>query len=251
MIPLIKVEQEVGNICRFIKKVLQKNKHEKVILGLSGGIDSAVCLYLLQQVVSPKNIFVVHSYYSKDHLKDVQELLKQTQIPSENINLISIKPLVAKFTKTLKITGKIRLGNIMARVRMILLYDLAKKEKALVCGTENKSEHYLGYFTRFGDAASDFEPIQHLYKTQVYELAKYLKIPEKIIAKPPTAGLWKNQTDEEELGFTYHEADQVIQLYFEQKKTVKEITALGFSNASDIIKKIHSNHFKHEVPYTL
>ena len=105
---------------------------------------------------------------------------------------------------------QLRLGNIMARVRMICLYDLAKQLDALVCGTENKSEKYLGYFTRFGDEASDIEPIMHLYKTEVYELAKHLGIPGAIVAKPPSADLWSEQTDERELGFSYKEADQVL-----------------------------------------
>lgn len=251
MILTTKPQQEVRHICNFIIKALHKSNHNKVVLGLSGGIDSAVSLFLVQKVVPAKSIYIIHSYYSKDHLKDTLEILKKTQIPQTNIHFIPIKPLVDRIAKTLKVTGKVRLGNIMARVRMILLYDLAKKEKALVCGTENKSEHYLGYFTRFGDAASDFESIRHLYKTQVYELAKYLKIPEKIIVKPPTAGLWKNQTDEEELGFTYEQADQVIYLYFEQKKTIENIIALGFYNAPKILKQIAGNRFKNAVPYTL
>lgn len=164
--------------------------------------------------------------------------------------------------------NKIRLGNIIARVRMIILFDLAKKHSALVCGTENKSERLLGYFTRFGDAASDIEPIAHLYKTQVYQLAEYLKLPQKIIDVKPTAGLWKNQTDEGEFGFTYEEADQVLHLYFnkkissspvilsderseESKDLIKRIKKHGFKNVEKIIKRFLENKFKQEVPYSV
>jgi len=146
---------------------------------------------------------------------------------------------------------RIRLGNIIARVRMIILFDLAKKHNALVCGTENKSEKLLGYFTRFGDAASDIEPISHLYKTQVRELANYLKLPQKIIEAKPTAGLWPGQTDEGEFGFTYQEADNVLSLYFDKKISTKKIRSLGYKNALKILAFAKKNSFKEKVPYLL
>ncbi len=145
---------------------------------------------------------------------------------------------------------KVRVGNIMARIRMILLYDLAKKHNALVCGTENKSEFLLGYFTRFGDEASDFEPIQHLYKTQVFQLASFLNVPKNIIQQVPTAGLWRNQTDEKEFGFTYKEADQVLFYYYDQKLKLEEIKGMGFKNAATIINFALKNSYKHRTPYT-
>ena len=144
-----------------------------------------------------------------------------------------------------------RAGNVLARTRMILLFDFAKKYDALVCGTENKSEKLLGYFTRFGDSASDIEPLTHLYKTQIYELAKYLKIPKEIIDEKPSAGLWDGQTDEGEFGYTYEEADQVLYQYFYKKKSIKQIKRLGFTNTGKIIKRYNNNLFKKETPYSL
>jgi len=145
----------------------------------------------------------------------------------------------------------IRKGNVIARIRMIILYDLARKLNALVCGTENKSEHLLGYFTRFGDEASDFEPIRHLYKTQVYEIARYLGVPKSIIEKNPSANLWTNQTDEDEFGFSYQEADQVLHLYFDKKLSIDEIEKQGLGNTNKIIDFAKKNSYKHKVPYAI
>jgi NAD+ synthase len=144
----------------------------------------------------------------------------------------------------------IRKGNLMARARMMILYDNAKKRKALVMGTENKSEYLLGYFTRFGDEASDIEPLRNLFKTQMYDLAKYLGVPEVILTKKPTAGLWEGQTDEGEFGFTYKEADEILSLSFDEKKSVDEIVAAGFSKdiVDRVLSRVRGNDFKHRLP---
>jgi len=139
----------------------------------------------------------------------------------------------------------------MARVRMIAVFDLAKKMAALVCGTENKSEHYLGYFTRYGDGASDVEPLVGLYKTQVRELARKLKIPEKFITQVPSAGLWTGQTDEKELGFTYEDADKVMTQLIDQSKKPDEVTGVDKKIVKQVIDQINRTRFKHVVPYTL
>jgi NAD+ synthase len=178
--------------------------------------------------------------------------LKKGNIPDENIYKLNIKNSVDEFKQTLNIPGedRIRLGNVMARTRMIMLYDLAKKHNALVLGTEDKSEFYLGYFTRFGDEASDIEPIRHLYKTQIYQLAKYLGVPEEIINQKSSPELWPGQTAEKELGFSYTEADIVLHLHCDKKISVKKIKAMGFSNAEKIINRVNENSFKHHLPYT-
>lgn len=252
----INPEEEVEKIVKFINLTLKKQGFKNVIIGMSGGVDSATCFSLLAKAISSKNIFIALLPYFESQVESVNLLLKKNKIPQDNVCRIRIKSIVEEFQKMLKITKdseshKVRLGNIMARVRMTILYDFAKKENALVCGTENKSEFYLGYFTRFGDEASDFEPVRHLYKTQIYQLAKYLNIPKEIIASPPTAGLWPEQTDEKELSFSYKEADQVINLYFDQKKPFSEISSKHFPNARKIISRISKNSFKHHSPYTI
>jgi len=233
----INPKQNVKRITEFLKMTFKEQKIDKVVMGLSGGIDSTVALYLLKKVLPAENIFAVQMDYN----------------PRKNINIdlngvsvinISIRKIIDEF----KIDDKIRLGNIMARVRMIILFDLAKQFNALVCGTENKSEKLLGYFTRFGDAASDLEPLSHLYKTQVYELAKYLKVPEEIINQKPTAGLWNGQTDEGDFGFTYEEADQVLSLISEHQALDDK---KRFPNVEKIINRMQKNQFKQKVPYSL
>ena len=242
---------ETRRITGFIKNVLAKQSFEKVVIGLSGGVDSATAFYLLKEVIKPQNIFVAHLYYFESQIKAIEPMLKQAGIPKENIYELSIAPMVKAFQILKQVQDdKVRLGNIMARVRMIALFDIAKKNNALVCGTENRSEHLLGYFTRFGDEASDIEPIQHLYKTQIYELAKHLGVPNEIIQKSPSANLWEAQTDEGEFGFSYKEADLVLYYYFEKKKSLDKISK-DFPNAKKIIDRVNSNAFKHRLPYRI
>jgi NAD+ synthase len=136
-------------------------------------------------------------------------------------------------------------------MRMIVLFDLAKKYNALVVGTENKSENLLSYFTRYGDQASDIEPIEHLYKTQVYQLANHLGVQEILLNQTPTAGLWQGQTDEGQFGFSYQEADQVLFLHLEKGLDVETIEQQGFTNARAILSWREKNLFKHNVPYVL
>jgi len=253
----INPKKEVDKICRFILTTFQKQHISKVVIGLSGGIDSAVILSLLAKSLPLKNIYPIHLPYFKTKTTVINSLVKSLKIPTANFVTISIKKPVNNIKSSLNVqllnsdNNKTRLGNIMARVRMIVLFDQAKNLNALVCGTENKSEHLLGYFTRFGDGASDIEPIQFLYKTQIYQLAKYLKLPQEIINQSPTAELWKEQTDEGQFGFTYQEADQVLSLFYDQNKSLDKIIKSGYINAKKIIKMVKNNQFKHQTPYKI
>lgn len=248
----INPKNEKGKISDFLKNTLNRQKIKNVIIGLSGGIDSMTSFYLLKNVFPPENIFIAHLYYFEESFGYLDKVIRTASVPLENIYYLSIKKPGDTICELLKIgNDKIRIGNVMARIRMIILYDLAKKYNALVCGTENKSEHYLGYFTRFGDEASDIEPIRHLYKTQVYQLASYLNVPKEFIIKHPTAGLWEGQTDEEEFGFSYRQADPILYLYFEKKMALENIKNMGFKNAEKIINFANKNAYKHNTPYLL
>lgn len=246
-------KEETEKIVSFLKKTFQKQGIANAVIALSGGIDSTTSFYLLKLAIPPKHIYVTYLPYFSSHSPLLQKLMAEANIPNSNFFDLPINQVVAAHKQALHVEDKdsVRLGNIMARTRMIFTYDIAKKLNALVCGTENKSEHLLGYFTRFGDEASDVEPILHLYKTQVYELAKYLGVPQEIIDQKPTAGLWHGQTDEEEFGFSYKEADWVLYYFFEQKLSIEEITAKGFSNARKVIKRAKDNQYKHKTPYFL
>ncbi len=249
----INPKQEKERIVSFLKQTFAEQKIKNAVIGLSGGIDSAVSLFLLNKALPKNHIFVAHLHYFPSSFEDIKQLITKIHIPEKNLYNLSIKTAVDACRETLGIknSDQVRLGNVMARVRMIFLYDLAKKHNAMVVGTENKSEHLLGYFTRFGDSASDIEPIQHLYKTQVFELARYLGVPKEIIAAKPTANLWEGQTDEGEFGFSYAEADQVLYYYFEQKLPVEKIMKEGFINAKKIIQRVKENEYKHKTPYSL
>ena len=190
-------------------------------------------------------------------------LLRQLQIPASHIRETDIEPMVDAFIRAVELrhhTGhgllsddltNVRLGNIMARVRMVALFDYAKQLNALVLGTENKSEHYLGYYTRFGDEASDIEPLRNLYKTEVYQVAEYLGVPEEILAAVPTAGLWPGQSDEGQFGFTYETADQILYGLYDAKRSVQELVESGVDqNTIQLVQTwVENMAFKHNLPW--
>ncbi|GAF84484.1 unnamed protein product, partial [marine sediment metagenome] len=217
-------KQESIKITSFIKSTLKKQGFEKVIIPVSGGLDSSTCLLLCVKALVPEKVIAVKLPSAKQNMKLADLVIRQAGIPKKNVFEINIGKAVNQVVRSLgNKVNSLRKGNIMARVRMIITYDLAKKHAALVCGAENKSEYLLGYYTRFGDEACDLSPIKHLYKTQVYQLAEYLDVPKEIINQPPSAGFWPGQTDEKEFGFTYKQADQILYLYFEKGLNKKEI----------------------------
>jgi len=247
--------QKIEKIIEFIESTWAKQSMQYAVIAVSGGVDSAVSLSLLARSLPKENIFPVLLPYGRQNMEDAKTICVWNSIPQQNWVEINIKKVVDTICSQNKIPirDRVRRGNVMARVRMIFVYDLAKAKNALVCGTENKSEHFLGYFTRFGDAASDVEPISTLYKTQVRELARELGIPQQILTKHPSAGLWHDQTDEEDLGFTYEQADQVLVELIDKKKKGDSIVIEGISPkvVQQIATRVQSNRFKHEVPYTI
>jgi NAD+ synthase len=242
-------------IISFIKTTVQNAGFSRVVVGLSGGLDSAVSCFLAAKALGRENVFVglfPYGELNREGLDDARLTIDKLSIPPKNVVFVDIKPLVDPLLTDHKMDN-LRKGNMMVRMRMILLYDLSKKFNALVLGTENKSEYLLGYYTRFGDEASDIEPIRHLYKAQVKQLAKHLGVPDKIINKNPTAGMWQGQTDERELGFSYEEADKILYLYTDLKESREEIIKEGFKRevVEKVIRRLKANKFKHELPYTI
>lgn len=249
----INPEQEEKRIAEFIKNVLRKTNTAGVVVASSGGLDSATVLALTVIAIGKEKthaLLLPYGDLSTTATTRATNFIYHLGLPEGNVKTIDITPIVYAANDALDLddSDALRRGNIMARTRMMALFDYAKERSLLVAGTENKSEYLLGYFTRFGDEASDFEPIRHLYKTQVYQLAKRLGVSEDILSAKPTANLWENQTDEEELGFSYKDADLVLTEYFDELKSIEEIEK-QFANAGKIIAYTKKNHFKHEVPY--
>ena len=229
----------------FIKQETGRFGIKKCVIGLSGGIDSAVAAYLAQKALGKKNLtglLLPYKSSSKDSIKDALIVAKKLGIKTKIINLT---PAVDAFISKEKI-NKIRKGNIIARMRMIALYDYSSIIKGLVIGTGNKTEILLGYTTLYGDSACAINPIGDLYKTQVWQLAKVLKIPDRLIKKKPSADLWTGQTDEGELGFTYQQVDRLLFYMIDCKFPDKELVKAGFKTS--FVEKVKSiirkNQFK-------
>ncbi len=237
----------------FLKQSFVAAGFSDAVIALSGGLDSSTSIVLAVRALGSEHVYPVLLPYgslSTQATLDAMSVIELLKISPSRVTRVDIKPILDPIIGKEFGMDNIRKGNLMARARMMILYDHAKKRHALVVGTENKSEHLLGYFTRFGDEASDIEPLRSLYKTQVYELAKYVGVPEAILTKKPTAGLWEGQTDEGEFGFTYKDADEIFALAFDGKKSPDEIVAAGFSKdvVERVLARVRANDFKHHLP---
>jgi len=230
----INVEETSTIIIDFIKTYVQNSGCKRVVLGLSGGIDSSVAAVLCKEAVGEKNVlclFMPDDVTPSDDRKHQEILLKKFDLQSKTID---IGPILQQIQKAcFENPGKISFSNIKARTRMILLYSYANETNSLVCGTSNKSEMLIGYFTKYGDGGNDFQPLGDLYKTQIFQLARYLKIPKPLISKPPSAGLWRGQTDEKELGMSYENLDKIL-YGLEQRLDVDEIQQIADVTKSDV-----------------
>ena len=239
-----------NELVKFLRENFKKAGFSKAVLGLSGGIDSALVAYLLRDALGKENVLAIMMPYkssnpdSLNHAKLVVEDLKI------NAKSIEITDMIDAYFKNEKEASSLRMGNKMARERMSILFDYSSKENALVVGTSNKTEIYLGYSTQFGDSACALNPIGDLYKTNIWDLSRYLKIPNELIEKKPSADLWEGQTDEQEMGLTYKEADQVLYRMLEENKTVKEVLAEGFNKdlVDNIVRRMNRSEYKRRMP---
>jgi NAD+ synthase len=237
-------------LTRFIKEELSKFDFKRGILGLSGGLDSAVCACLAVRALGPKNVIVLIMPYEKTFSRDVQDAKDIAQRLGIEFCITDISPMVDVYYAKHPTESRILKGNKMARERMSILYDFSEREKALILGTSNKTELLLGYGTIHGDMACAINPLGDLYKTQIRQLARHLKIPEKILRKKPTAGLWAGQTDEGELGLSYTRIDKILYQLVDLKKSKKEIISEEFSknDVEKILGLIKGSEFKRHLP---
>ncbi|MFW2554815.1 NAD+ synthase [Aliarcobacter butzleri] len=232
----------------FLKDEVSKAGFEKVTVGLSGGLDSAVVAILCKEAFG-KNLNCVlmpSQFSSQSSIEHAIEICEKFDI---RYDIVSIEPMVSAFLKNMD-NDKLRIGNFSARMRMSVLYDISFKEKSLVVGTSNKSELLLGYGTIFGDIACAINPIGEIYKSDEFEFAKLLGVPESILTKAPSADLWEGQSDEDELGHTYKEIDDLLKLMVDDKKSKDELLKLGFeaSFIDKINNRMKANAFKGKLP---
>ncbi len=237
-------------ITGFIQDAVTKVGFERVVLGLSGGIDSALVAFLAAEALGAENVLGVRMPYrtsSEGSLTDAQQVIDQLGIEALTIPITPmVDPLIEQFTDM----NQMRKANIMARQRMIVLYDQSAATRSLVIGTSNKTEFMLGYTTIFGDSAAAMQPIADLYKTQVRQLSRAMNLPASVIEKPPSADLWIGQTDEAELGYTYEQVDKLLYLLIDGRYSVDEAAEQGFDKSfvESVWRKVRMNHYKRTMP---
>ncbi len=234
----------------FLHSEITRIGYQHAVINLSGGIDSALSCFLAAEALGPQNVLAIRLPYrtsSPDSLADAQKVVDATGVQCMTVEITEmVDPLFAKFPDM----DNVRKGNIMARERMIVLYDQSVAFRGLAVGTGNKTEILLGYTTLFGDAANALNPIGDLYKTQVRQLSRDMGVPQSILDKAPSADLWTGQTDEGELGFTYAEVDKLLHLLIDQRYTPQECVEAGFAQpfVQAVVQRVQRNHFKRILP---
>jgi NAD+ synthase len=237
-------------IAEFIRGQLGQAGFQRAVLGLSGGIDSALVAYLVAEAIGAEQLLCVLMPYrtsSPSSRADAEEVVRRLGCPSE---LVDISPMVDGFYGPDTDASALRRGNFMARMRMSVLYDRSVTFGGLVVGTGNKTESLIGYTTIFGDSACAFNPVGDLYKSQVRQVAAAIGVPDEIIRKAPSADLWPGQTDEAEAGFSYPELDRLLFWRIDKRRSVDEVVALGFSRelVERVDRMVASAEFKRQVP---
>jgi NAD+ synthase len=237
-------------LSNFIQSEITRVGFSRAVIGLSGGLDSALSCFLTAKALGPENVLAIRMPYrssSQDSLDDAQRVIDATGVQSMTIPITEmVDPLIEQFPEM----DNMRKGNIMARMRMVVLFDQSAAFKGLVVGTGNKTEILLGYTTIYGDSACAINPLGDLYKTQVRQLSGDLGVPLSVIEKPPSADLWLGQTDEGELGFTYAEVDRLLYLLVDERFTPEDCVEAGFSKGfvEEVARRIQRNHFKRVMP---
>lgn len=234
----------------FLRDEITKVGLRRAVVNLSGGVDSALACYLAVEALGAQNVLAIRLPYrtsSPDSLTHAQWVIDALGMPGETVDITPmVEPLFERFPDM----NQNRKGNIMARARMIVLYDQSAVWKGLPVGTSNKTELLLGYGTLFGDMASAVNPLGDLYKTQIWQLAAAVGVPQPIIDKPPSADLWAGQTDEGEMGLTYEQVDQLLYLLVDERYSLDEAVQAGFAReyVERVWKMVRVNSFKRRLP---
>jgi NAD+ synthase len=234
----------------FLKSEITRAGFERAIVGLSGGLDSALSCALAAEALGPQNVLAVRLPYkssSPDSLEDARLTAEKLGVQLDTFEITAmVEPLIGRDAEM----SKVRKGNLMARARMIVLYDRSESFRGLVVGTSNKTELLLGYTTLWGDMAAALNPLGDLYKTQLRQLAQAMELPRSVLIKPPTADLWAGQTDEAELGMKYEEVDKLLYLLVDKRYTARECVEAGFDGGfvDRVTDRVRRSQFKRVMP---
>ncbi|MBN2146075.1 MAG: NAD+ synthase [Anaerolineales bacterium] len=234
----------------FIHSEITRIGMQRAVIALSGGVDSALSCYLTAEALGAQNVLAVRMPYrssAPDSLEHAQRVIDALGVQSLTIPITKmVEPLFEQIPEM----SQVRRGNVMARARMIVIYDQSEAFGGLVVGTSNKTEILLGYSTLYGDSACAINPLGDLYKTQVRQLSRAMGVPAEIVDKPPSADLWDGQTDEGELGFTYADVDQLLYLLVDRRYTPADCVEAGFAEGfvRAVVERIRRNHFKRVLP---
>jgi NAD+ synthase len=234
----------------FIAEEIGKFGIKRAVVAVSGGIDSALVVYLTVEALRPENVLaVLMPYRTSDPDSLAHGLLCVEQLGIEHV-VVPVTPQVDPYFERFPDMSNRRRGNMMARERMQILYDQSEATGALVVGTSNKTEMLLGYSTIYGDSAAAIHPIADLYKTQIRQLSAAMGVPAVIIGKPPSADLWPGQTDESELQLTYADIDEVLYFLVDRRMRPAELTARGFDAAivERVVRLVRSAQYKRRTP---
>ncbi len=235
--------EQIDRIVKFIQETVEGARATGVVLGLSGGLDSAVVAYLCVKALGEEKCHFV----SMPHAKGTDNyVLEITSGLNSRLDFYDISFVVDLFPES-TMFDRIATGNIKARIRMVVLYYYANQGNKLVVGTTNKSELEIGYFTKYGDGGVDFEPIAHLYKTDIYKLAKELGVPQEIIDRKPSADLWKGQTDEDEIGMDYETLDDILRM----DSQALSIRKYGADKTARVMSLVENSEHKRRLPPNL
>ncbi|MBK5274312.1 MAG: NAD+ synthase [Desulfuromonadales bacterium] len=234
----------------FVRDEVRKVGIQKAVLGLSGGIDSALVVFIAAEALGPENVHAICMPYRTSNPESEAHARLVAQACGVNFSVVPITPMVDAYFEMFPDADNMRRGNKMARERMTILFDHSALLSALVLGTSNKTELLLGYGTLYGDMASALNPIGDLYKSHVWQLSETFGVPREVIEKKPSADLWAGQTDEEELGFSYRQVDELLYRMVDLRLTREELVATGFEAEfiDTIYRKIRNSHFKRRLP---
>ncbi|MEO7870265.1 MAG: NAD+ synthase [Candidatus Limnocylindria bacterium] len=253
-LPAIEAEQAIGVITAFIRSQLEQTGFGRLVVGLSGGVDSATVAYLAARAIGPDNLLAVRMPYRTSSLDAETDALRVVEALGCRTELVDITPMVEPMLALVSDGDeaglRVRRGNVMARQRMIVLYDRSAAFDALVAGTGNKTEALLGYGTLYGDMACAIAPIGDMYKSQLRAVAEVLGVPAEILSKPPSADLWPGQTDEGELGATYDDLDRVLFALVDRRWNVDRCEKAGLDPAlvAWVADRVARNEFKRQLP---